>query len=303
MQGRRLAVLALPLILAVPAAAQREVYTEARTGGNYMHNFYLPPAASTPWRPAFSPDGSEIVFSMAGSLWKIGVDDDTAYELTAETTYDSSPAWSPDGRWIVYTADENYEAINLRLLNVATGETQALTSGPHVHLDPVWAPDGSRVLYVSTAPDGWYQLYSMLDRTTVRPAHRGPPDGGQQLPAIRRLYFGASKICTSNRRFRPNGNEMIFDLEPRHSAGFRSDLARAHREPIRWPKAEMILREETLYRTHPQWSPGRDAHYLQFAPGESIQQSLRSAGRERRRALPVDVRQLGSLRAALVTRW
>ena len=33
-------------------------YPPARQGGNYMHNFYFPPApSSTPWAPAWSPDG------------------------------------------------------------------------------------------------------------------------------------------------------------------------------------------------------------------------------------------------------
>ena len=39
------------LAMAHPAAAQ--VYPAAKTGGNYMHNYYLPPAASsTPWWPS-----------------------------------------------------------------------------------------------------------------------------------------------------------------------------------------------------------------------------------------------------------
>jgi len=34
------------------------VYPAARHGGNYMHNYYFPPApSSTPWAPTWSPDG------------------------------------------------------------------------------------------------------------------------------------------------------------------------------------------------------------------------------------------------------
>src|SRR5215472_104257 len=104
------------LALAAPAHAGRAGYA---TG--YMYSYYVPPAASTPWRPAWSPDGRTLAFSMAGALWKIRVRETTAYELTANRGYDSSPAWSPDGRWIAYTS-EGENGVNLMLLNTATGE-------------------------------------------------------------------------------------------------------------------------------------------------------------------------------------
>ena len=229
----------------------RDVYPEARTGGNYMHNYYLPPAASsTPWRPCFSPDGEWIAFSMGGSIWKIRRGEDVAYELTANSTYDSSPAWSPDGRWIVYTADEDYRSINLKLLNVATGESTALTSGGHVHLDPVWSPDGSKILYVSTEPDGWYHLYSM-------PLVNGKPGAPVRLTqdnayANSRLYFGSEDLHIQP-TISPDGNEMILVSNRGITLG-SGGIWRAPIASDAMSKAKMILREETLFRTQPQWS-------------------------------------------------
>src|ERR1043166_2079414 len=89
------------ILFAVRADAGRANYA---TG--YMYSYYVPPAAATPWRPAWSPDGKQLAFSMSGSLWKIRPGEMVAYELTANRTNDSSPAWSPDGRWIAYTTED-----------------------------------------------------------------------------------------------------------------------------------------------------------------------------------------------------
>src|SRR5438105_3257415 len=131
-----------------------------RNGGGYMYSYYVPPAASTPWRPAWSPDGKELAFSMSGSIWKMRVGDTVAHELTANRTYDSSPAWSRDGRSIAYTA-EGERGINLMLLNVATGESEPLTTGEDLNLDPAWSPDGKHLAFVRSEPRGQFQIWVM----------------------------------------------------------------------------------------------------------------------------------------------
>ena len=265
--GRAVATIAFLGCLAIPASGQapdpqrgsanpadsgkRSVYPNALTGGNYMHNYYLPPVASTPWRPAFSPDGEWIAFGMSGSLWKIRTNGGDAYELTADSTYDSSPAWSPDGRWIAYTADDGYESINLRLLNVATGESSALTNGRFVHLDPAWLPDGSGIVYVSTDPDGWYHLHSL-------PLADGEPGVAVQLTSDHaypndRLYFGSQDLHIQP-SLSPDGTEMILVSNRGIPLGSGA-IWRAPVAPDAMPSATRILREETLYRTRPQWSP------------------------------------------------
>ena len=56
----QLALLAA-LGLSTSGGAQDSAYPSAKQGGNYMHNFYFPPArSSTPWAPSFSPDGKWI---------------------------------------------------------------------------------------------------------------------------------------------------------------------------------------------------------------------------------------------------
>ena len=221
------------------------------SGGNYMHNYYLPPPSSTPFYPAWSPTGEEIAFSMQGSIWKIKVGETVAYELTAGATYDSSPAWSPDGEWIVYTAEVDSKFINLRILNVTTGKTRPLNEGESLNLDPVWSPDGKRLAYVSTDPDGWFNIY-VMEIGQGRPGKRirltTATDYGRA-----RLYFGKMDLHIEP-TWSPDGKEIIF-LSNRGIPLGSGAVWRMPVEPNGMEKARIIRSEETLYRTRPDWSP------------------------------------------------
>ena len=148
------------LFLSTAVWAQKVPYPAAKQGGNYMFNYYLPPAPSTtPWAPVWSPDGKWIAVAMYGSIWRIDPKTATATELTYSSKYHSSPAISPDGEWLVYSADDDGRSIQLEILNLKSGQTRALTQDEHVYLDPVFSPDGTRLAYVSTQPKGSFNVY------------------------------------------------------------------------------------------------------------------------------------------------
>jgi len=94
----------------------------------YYHEMYLPQLTGGPASVAFSPDAREVVYSMAGSLWRQRLDSGVAVQLTDGPGYDYQPDWSPDGRSIVYVSYQA-GALELWLLDVATGKTKQLTNG------------------------------------------------------------------------------------------------------------------------------------------------------------------------------
>ena len=240
-------------IIGVLAAAavlgQGTPYPNARTGGNYMHNYYLPPApSSTPWAPAWSPDGRSIAVAMSGSIWKVDPATGIANEITYDGKYHSMPSWSPDGNWIVYTADDGGKTIQLGIANVATGESRALTNDAFVYTDPVFSPDGTRVAYVSTKPNGFFNVY-------IRPLKDGQWAGDEIAVSSdakyrnSRLYFGAEDVhitpswsrdgrqllLVSNRGV-PLGSGYIW-LVPAAAGGMND--------------AQSVVVEQTLYRARP----------------------------------------------------
>src|SRR5437868_4425776 len=83
----------------------------------YVPECYLPQITNGPNFPTWSPDGTQLAFAMKGSIWKLKLGETQVYELTNDISYDSQPAWSPDGAWIVYTAEQD-EQIHLKLLDL-----------------------------------------------------------------------------------------------------------------------------------------------------------------------------------------
>ncbi len=250
--------LLLLLLAAASLAAQTrtpvpQVYPMAKSGSNYMHNYYLPPAgSSTPWWPSWSPDGRWLAFAMDGSIWKLRVGESTAEEMIYAKEYLSSPEWSPDGRWLAYTADDDGQSINLMMLDLQTRRSTALTAGNHVNIDPAWSPDGKRLAYVSTEPNGHFNIYVM----DVENGRKGEVLAvtADHRYARPRLYFGEYDVHISP-TWSPDGKELIFVSNrgiPLGSGGiWRAPVEADVMNP---GKAKLIHKEETLYRTRPHWS-------------------------------------------------
>ena len=233
------------------AAGQRgdRPYPSARHGGNYMRNYYLPPApSSTPWAPSWSPDGRWIAVAMSGSIWKVDPETGPAHEVSYNEKYHSAPDWSPDGRWIVYTADDGGATIQLEIVNADTGEAHALTDDEFVYTDPVFSPDGSQLAYVSTKPNGYFNVY-------LRPIRDGQWAGNEVAVTEdhsfgrSRLYFGEWDMHLTP-AWMPDGRELLLVSN--------QDVPLGSGNVIRVPamaqgidEAQTILAEQTLYRTRP----------------------------------------------------
>jgi dipeptidyl aminopeptidase/acylaminoacyl peptidase len=112
---------------------------------------------------AFSPDGQEVCYasnhdkveaaSTNNDLWIVPVTGGTAKNITADNpASDSTPLYSPDGKYIAYRAQQRpgYESDRFRLMlyDRKTGERKNLTEtfGEWVGTF-VWFPDSSRIYF------------------------------------------------------------------------------------------------------------------------------------------------------------
>ena len=103
-----------------------------------------------------SPDGKSVVYAVATSdlarakrvshIWTMDIDGRNARQLTNSEKGESSPAFSPDGRWISYL---NPVDGNLYAIPVAGGEPKKLINISTGVSDPLWSMDGKWIAFSS----------------------------------------------------------------------------------------------------------------------------------------------------------
>ncbi len=125
--------------------------------------------------PAWSPDGSEIVFRSARDgqwdLWRVRATGGEPVRITNDAEYDYQPVWSPDGTWIVYGSTRATRS-NIFAVPSSGGERIELTHDHDLTSGPEFTADGQSIIF-SSARGGLINLWHMPFR----------PDGGSsQVP-------------------------------------------------------------------------------------------------------------------------
>jgi len=72
----------------------------------YLEGYELPTLTTGPMDPAVSPDGATVAVASEGWLWLVDVETRVATQLTDGRALDSRPAWAPDGSEVVFLRDD-----------------------------------------------------------------------------------------------------------------------------------------------------------------------------------------------------
>ena len=140
-----------------------------------------------------SPDGKTIVFELLGDLYTLPVTGGEATRITSGQAYDMQPAFSPDGKRLVFISDRNGSE-NVWLANADGTKPRAITTTEREnYMSPAWTPDGE---YVIAAKGAQLWLYHesggsgvQMTGGTSGPA-AAPGAGAPAAPAILGPAFG-----------------------------------------------------------------------------------------------------------------
>jgi Tol biopolymer transport system component len=103
------------------------------------------------------------------------------HPLLASPDFDYDPAWSPDGRWIVFTSDRQGSA-DLYRVRPDGSQLQRLTDSPALDDQAAFSPDSRQLVFVSTRTGGHANLWILnLSTRATRALTRG--SGGDFRPA------------------------------------------------------------------------------------------------------------------------
>lgn len=155
----------LSALMMVMAAGVAQAATEPLTAQHLWQ-------VARPGAMTLSPSGQQLALTV--TRYDLAADKGNAdihildlrtQQLTALTQHpdsDTAPAWSPDGRQLVFVSKRGNEHNQLFLLPLTGGEAKALTKLPVAVQQPKWFPDGQRILFLANVPKGFNGDFAAL---------------------------------------------------------------------------------------------------------------------------------------------
>jgi TolB protein len=161
--------------------------------------------------PANAPRLILCTLMRGGNMKLVLVKDDgtEVKQLTDNISRDTYAAWSPDGKWIVYTSSDMNGA-GLFVIDSNGEHRKRLTRGNDT--EAAWSPDGKRIIFTHSIRRDLAQLFTIgVDKSPVAPPvieGFNPPEAN---PATKKLSVGAA--WDANAAWSPDGQKIAFDSD------------------------------------------------------------------------------------------
>jgi len=145
-----------------------EIYVANRDGSNIRRLTNHPGIDIS---PTWSPSGTQIAFTSdrtgTPQIWIVGADGLGLQRKTSES-YCDKPTWSsPPYNEIAY-ASRTGPGFDIKVLELATGQTRQLTFGEGSNESPAFAPNGRHVVFTSTRAGKTHVFTMARDGKNVR---------------------------------------------------------------------------------------------------------------------------------------
>jgi Ca2+-binding RTX toxin-like protein len=207
------------------------------------------------FQPAFSPDGTKIVFSSTGGIWIMNADGSGAVPLdTPLPASEELPAFSPDGKKIAYTDRSVGGNGDVFVMNADGSSKVDLTIENSTGEDqqPSYSPDGTRIAYQECDPNCHIAAMN--------------PDGSGKVD----LTLGDPARFDGGPYYSPDGTQLAF---------VRCDVPRTRCDAAVMPagggNATVITGALAgVMNVHPGWSPDGKLVAISSGTGSFSQQDI-----------------------------
>jgi Tol biopolymer transport system component len=183
-------------------------------------------------QPTWAPGGRRIAAVRLGLGVHIGdLRTGSVRRLTAASPASGAPAWSPDGRTIVFQEPApGAPTLELHQGGAFGGSKRRLTRDHLQQSDPAWAPDGSRLVFAEQRGNGNWVIVTM------------------KLDGSGRKQLTDERYTSQEPSWSPDGKRIAFALQAagRGSVAIIDPTGGA---PVRITPRSLVV------TTHPVWSP------------------------------------------------
>ncbi|MCJ7680211.1 MAG: peptidase S41, partial [Candidatus Aminicenantes bacterium] len=167
--------------------------------------------------PAISPDGSTIVFSYQGNLFRVSRSGGQAFPLTIHSAYDYLPVWSHDGKHIAF-ASNRYGNFDVFIIPAEGGAPRRLTFHSADDLPFSFTPKDEQVVFGSSRMDQASNL--MFPTRSLPELYSVPVRGGRPHQVLTTPALNVS--------FNDSGRFMLFE----DAKGFENAFRKHHTSSI-----------------------------------------------------------------------